>query len=56
MVSKAVKRQLRALQLAKILFEAEGYHTRYLREIEQAIKENKGGEYDNKNNQSSQQV
>jgi hypothetical protein len=28
------KRWQRALQIAKILFEQEGYHTRYLQEIE----------------------
>jgi len=32
-------RWLRALTIAKILFEGEGYHTRYLREIEQFIKD-----------------
>jgi len=40
-----INRQLRALEIAKILFEAEGYHTKYLQEIEQTIKENKGGKY-----------
>lgn len=47
MLNKAGKRQLRALEIAKILFEAEGYHTRYLQEIEQVIKENKGAKYGN---------
>ena len=56
MKNKTSNRQLRALQLAKILFQDQGYHTKYLREIEQVIKENNGGEYDNQNNQSSQQV
>jgi len=32
-------RWLRALGIAKILFEDEGYHTQYLREIEQFIKD-----------------
>ena len=30
-------RWLRALAIAKILFEDQGYHTRYLEEIEQCI-------------------
>lgn len=33
-------RWLRALQIAKILFSDEGYHTDYLEEIEQHIKTN----------------
>ena len=32
------KRWLRALEIAKCLFEDEGYHTLYLEEIEEFIK------------------
>ena len=35
---KQLKRWLKALEIAKILFEEEWYHTRYLEEIEQFIK------------------
>ena len=42
MADLTIPRWLRALTLAKILFEDEGYHTRYLEEIEEYIK--KGGE------------
>ena len=40
------KRWNRALSIAKTLFEYEGYHTRYLREIEKFIQE-RGGQYVN---------
>ena len=33
-----VKRWLRALAIAKVLFEEEGYHTAYLEEIEEFIR------------------
>jgi hypothetical protein len=33
-----LSRWLRALAIAKILFEEEGYHTRYLEEIERHMK------------------
>lgn len=53
MENKQLKRWLRALELAKCLFEIEWYHTRYLEEIEQSIKQMmktpshiiKGGKY-----------
>ena len=32
------KHQLAALRLAKLLFEVEGYHTRYLEEVESQIR------------------
>ena len=35
---KETKRWLRALEIAKILFEDQGYHTRYLEEIENVIR------------------
>jgi len=38
MDSKETKRWLRALGIAKILFEDQGYHTRYLEEIENVIR------------------
>jgi len=38
MDSKRMKNWLRALEIAKILFEDEGYHTLYLEEIEEFIK------------------
>ena len=31
---KKIRRRLRALAIAKVLFEDEGYHTRFLEEIE----------------------
>ena len=37
---KRMKRWLRALGIAKCLFEEEGYHTDYLKEIEHFISEN----------------
>ena len=37
MVSKETKRWLRALEIAKILFEEEGYHSLYLEGIENFI-------------------
>jgi len=37
---KQVKRWLRAIDIAKCLFEDEGYHIRYLEEIEHLIKSN----------------
>jgi hypothetical protein len=33
-----VRRWLRALEIAKILFEEEGYHVRYLEQIETHLK------------------
>jgi hypothetical protein len=39
MEKKQLKRWLKALEIAKILFEDEWYHTKYLEEIEQAIKQ-----------------
>jgi len=41
MLSKETKRWLRALGIAKILFEDQGYHTAYLEEIENFIKKEK---------------
>jgi len=38
-VRKQLRRWLKALEIAKILFEEEWYHTRYLEEIEKFIKE-----------------
>jgi hypothetical protein len=38
MITKEVKRWLRALELAKILFEDQGYHTLYLQGIENFIR------------------
>ena len=38
MTAIEINRQLRALEIAKILFEVEGYHTNYLEQIEQDIK------------------
>lgn len=37
MVSKETKRWLRALEIAKILFEEQGYHSLYLEGIENFI-------------------
>jgi hypothetical protein len=37
---RQVKRWLRAIDIAKCLFEEEGYHIRYLEEIENLIKSN----------------
>jgi len=34
-VSKQIKRWFRAIAIAKILFEEEGYHCTYLKEIEE---------------------
>lgn len=39
MFSKQTKRWLRAIGIAKVLFEEEGYHCIYLKEIEEFIKE-----------------
>jgi len=39
MEKKQFKRWLRALAIAKCLFEDEWYHTKYLEEIEQSIKQ-----------------
>ena len=36
-------RWLRALEIAEILFEAEGYHTRYLKQIAYSIRERGNG-------------
>lgn len=33
------KRALRAIEIAKILFEDEGYHTRFLESLENSLKE-----------------
>ncbi len=33
------KRALRAIEIAKILFEDEGYHTRYLEAVEKFLKD-----------------
>ena len=38
MFSKETKRWLRALGIAKILFEDQGYHSIYLEEIENFIR------------------
>ena len=38
MLTKEIKRWLRALEIAKILFEDQGYHTVYLEEIENFIR------------------
>ena len=43
MLTLKEKRWLRALAIAKILFEDEGYHTVYLEEIETFIKTQKEG-------------
>jgi hypothetical protein len=37
-IRKEVKRWLKALRIAKIIFEDQGYHTLYLDEIERFIK------------------
>ena len=37
-IPKELKRWLRALEIAKAMFFFEGYHTRYLEEIEDYIK------------------
>ena len=34
---KCKRRWLRALEIAKILFESEGYHTRYLEDVQNFI-------------------
>lgn len=39
MTKKILNRWLKALEIAKILFEEEGYHILYLIEIEKLIKE-----------------
>ena len=39
MSSLEIKRWLRALEIAKILFEDQGYHTKFLEEIEGFLKE-----------------
>ena len=51
MADLTIPRWLRALQLARILFEDEGYHTRYLEEIEEYIK--KGGDHNGQQRQQS---
>lgn len=38
------RRWLRALAIAKLLFEQEGYHTHYLEEIEELIRRHYGEE------------
>ena len=38
-VKGVTRRWLKALEIAKILFEDQGYHTRYLDEIEDHIRE-----------------
>jgi hypothetical protein len=40
-LTKQLTRWLRALEIAKILFEDEGYHTAYLEEIEAFIQKTK---------------
>lgn len=40
MFNKETKRWLRALEIAKILFEDQGYHIRYLEEIEHFLRRN----------------
>ena len=37
------RRWVRALEIAKICFSSEGYHTRYLEEIEHFINEHGNG-------------
>jgi uncharacterized protein YcgL (UPF0745 family) len=39
MSSLDTKRWLRALEIAKILFEDQGYHTQFLEEIEDYLRE-----------------
>ena len=39
---KQLKRWLKALVIAKILFEEDGYHTAYLEEIELYLAEKEG--------------
>ncbi len=46
-----IPRWLRALEIAKILFEDEGYHTVYLEQIEDYIK--KGGDNNGQQRQQS---
>ena len=41
-VNTQYKRLLRALAIAKILFEQEGYHTQYLEEIEALLRRTYG--------------
>ena len=38
MIRKEVKRWLKALRIAKIIFEDQGYHTLYLDEVERFIR------------------
>ena len=38
------RRWLKALEIARICFSSEGYHTRYLEEIEHFINEHRNGE------------
>ncbi len=45
MLSKETKRWLKALNIAKLLFEDQGYHYRYLEEIEDFIIKEKSIEY-----------
>lgn len=37
---KRRRRWLRALEIAKILFEDEGYHTEYLEDLQSEVKKN----------------
>lgn len=39
MTKKILNRWLKAIEIAKILFEEEGYHILYLEEIEKLIEE-----------------
>ena len=47
-MSKEIRRWFRAIAIAKVLFEVEGYHCLYLEEIEEFIKEVKGVQPKNK--------
>ena len=49
-----IPRSLRALTIAKILFEDQGYHTRYLEEIEEYI--TKGGDHNGQQQQGAHQA
>ena len=40
-MERKINRWLRALEIARTIFETEGYHTRYLREIENFIRKRK---------------
>lgn len=54
MADLTIPRWLRALAIAKILFDGEGYHTVYLEQIEEYIK--KGGDHNGQQQQSPHQA